>query len=111
LRDFRHVAVGDPAAIALHQPQGRQQRGLSGGIPREDLVQLGAGAARENGLVFLGLDAHRSISPITISTDALIAIRSESRCPSAIFEMAARLMKEGGRMRQRTGLADRKSVV
>src|SRR2546422_6297231 len=49
--------------------------------------------------------AHRSTSPITMSTDALMAIKSESRCPSAIFGSAARLMNDGGRIRQRTGLA------
>jgi exopolyphosphatase/guanosine-5'-triphosphate,3'-diphosphate pyrophosphatase len=61
----------------------------------------------EDRLVFL-LDvrrAHRSISPMTMSTLALIAITSDNSTPSQSLGRQARLMKDGGRMRQRTGLA------
>ena len=47
--------------------------------------------------------AHRSISPITMSMLALIAITSLSRWPSTIFGIAERFTNDGGRMRQRTG--------
>ena len=46
----------------------------------------------------------RSISPSTMSSDALIAMTSLSRCPSHSFGRAAMLMKLGPRTRQRTGL-------
>ena len=49
------------------------------------------------------VNAHRSISPITISILALMAITSERRCPSTIFGIAERFTNDGGRMRQRTG--------
>ena len=49
--------------------------------------------------------AQRSISPMTMSMLALMAMTSESKCPSTIFGIAARFTKDGGRMRQRTGLA------
>src|SRR5262249_25950147 len=47
---------------------------------------------------------HRSISPMTISIDALIAMTSDNMCPSTMREIAARFTNDGGRMRQRTGL-------
>jgi hypothetical protein len=40
-----------------------------------------------------------------MSTLALIAITSESSAPSHIRGRLERLMKDGGRIRQRTGLA------
>src|SRR2546427_7960023 len=83
------------------------------GVAGEDRLQLGEDLPGEHRLILFhpGLvggaraHAHRSTSPITMSTDALMAIKSESRCPSAIFGSAARLMNDGGRIRQRTGLA------
>src|SRR2546426_12722925 len=67
--------------------------------------------AGEDGLVLLGArrrvcrHAHRSTSPMTMSTDALIAIRSLNRWPSAILGSAERWMNDGGRIRHRTGFA------
>ena len=51
----------------------------------------------------LGRGHQRSISPMTMSMLALIAMTSDKRCPSTIFGIAARLTNDGGRMRQRTG--------
>src|SRR2546421_13087193 len=101
------------AALVLRQPQGWEQRSLFGGIALEQHLQLLEDLHGEYRLILFGLGvvgrarahAHRSTSPITMSTDALMAIRSESRCPSAIFGSAARLMNDGGRIRQRTGFA------
>ena len=39
---------------------------------------------------------HRSISPITMSMLALIAITSESECPSTIFGIADKFTNDGG---------------
>jgi len=47
-------------------------------------VTVGGGAGRRRSV------AHRSISPITMSIEALIAMTSESRCPSTIFGIAER---------------------
>src|SRR5207248_1134096 len=111
--DFRHVTVRDPAARPLHQPQRRQERRLPGGVARQDFVELLEHLFGEDGLVLLRArwlrrmraDTHRSTSPMTMSTEALIAIKSLNRCPAAIRGRAERLMNEGGRMRQRTGFA------
>ena len=75
-----------------------------------EVAELLERLAREDGPVLFGagrrvVDVHRSISPMTMSTDALMAMRSLNRRPSAILAIDARLMKDGGRMRQRTGLA------
>src|SRR3989441_6717573 len=86
---------------------------LLGGITRQDLAQLLEGLGHEDRMVLfrarlrcrMCADTHRSTSPMTMSTDALIAMRSLNRCPSAIFGRAERLMNDGGRMRHRTGLA------
>src|SRR5207245_9899762 len=101
------VAAGDPAALLLRQPQRGQQGGLLRRVARADLLQPLQRLAGEDGRVFLRLDcAHRSTSPITMSTDALIAIKSLRRCPAAIFGSDDRLMNDGGRMRHRTGFAE-----
>ena len=51
-----------------------------------------------------GMGANRSTSPITMSTLALIAMTSEWSAPSHMVGRLERLMNEGGRIRQRTGL-------
>src|SRR6267378_1515819 len=104
LADLGHDAVGDPAVLALRDPKRRQQGGLLVGVALEDGLQLLQHFPSEDWLVVL-LHRHRSTSPITMSTDALIATKSDSRWPSAILGSADRLMNDGGRMRQRTGLA------
>src|SRR5260370_22892923 len=113
LGDLGHVAVRDPATRLLHEPQRRQQGRLPRGVAGQDLVEPLERLVREDGSILLDArpgwrlraDTHRSTSPITMSTDALIAIRSLKRCPVAIWGSAERLMNDGGRIRQRTGLA------
>jgi len=61
---------------------------------------------REDGTIrFSRMMVHRSISPITISTLALMAMTSDNRAPSQSRGSAARLMNDGGRIRHRTGFA------
>src|SRR5262249_22950638 len=98
--------LAHPATVLLHHPERGQQRRHLRGIAREQLVELSPPLSLEDrliGFVRLGR-AHRSISPMTMSMLALIAITSESRWPSTIFEIAARFTNDGVRMRQRTGL-------
>src|SRR5690606_20641483 len=69
------------------------------------------GVAGEAGILRLQLPhlvlvrTHRSISPSTMSSEALTAITSESSAPSIMCGSAAMLMNEGPRTRQRTGFA------
>src|SRR5687768_340362 len=113
--DLSHRVFGDPASHSLHDPERRQKRRHLRGITPQQSVELLARSASEYRNVRLvpmtvvrreigRLDAgHRSISPITMSMLALIAITSDSRCPSTIFGIAERLMKDGGLILQRTG--------
>jgi len=125
-RDLDHSFLAYPAALALNDPERRQQRRHFRWIPFEKVVELALHFTREDRHVRLvsrfvvrcvirRLDAadqlglgggrQRSISPMTMSMLALMAMTSERRWPSTIFGIAARLTKEGGRIRQRTGLA------
>src|SRR5687767_40063 len=110
-RDFGHPFLADPAARVLNEPQRGQERGHLGGVARQDVVELLATLSDEDGFIsrrrtshVRRLGVHRSISPMTISMLALMAMTSESRWPSTIFGIADRFTKDGGRMRQRTGL-------
>src|SRR6476661_705568 len=116
-----HAVFTDPAALALNDPQCREKRGHLRRITSEKSIELLACLADEDWRVLRVVSgsvmrchvgrletahfpgAHRSISPITMSMLALIAMTSERRCPSTIFGIAARLMNDGGLMRQRTG--------
>src|SRR5690606_21080966 len=120
LGHFRHGLLAHPAAVFLHHPWRGKQCCHPGWIAREEFLELCPARTNEHGLVRLvgcgnmwrklrprltGTAAHLSISPITMSMLALMAITSDSRCPSTIFGMADRFTKAGGRMRQRTGFA------
>src|SRR6476661_3013227 len=117
-----HRVAAHPAALFLHDPERREQRRHLLRVAREELVELGAPRAGEDGDVRTRLvktvgqiagsalaphlvtrRAHRSISPMTMSMLALIAITSDNRWPSTIFGIADRFTNDGGRMRQRTG--------
>ena len=109
-RNFLDGRLRDPAPRLLYHPERRQQTGLLGGVILEELLETCAGIADEHRCMRSGVrpvasvSHHRSTSPITISTLALIAMTSESKAPSHILGRLERLMNDGGRMRQRTGL-------
>jgi len=124
LSDLGHRPFTHPPTLALHDPERGEQHGHLRWVSRQQRIELRAGGRREHGTVFLGVPMaaitvrcvtgrgvrraylggrHRSISPITMSMLALIAITSDRRCPSTIFGIADRFTNDGGRMRQRTG--------
>src|SRR5690348_3439066 len=119
LRNFRHGIFAHPAAIVLDHPERRQQRRHLRWIARQQLLELLPACTDEHRLVRLvgmtmmrgirrRFDAphfttHLSISPMTMSMLALIAITSDSRWPSTIFGIADKFTNEGGRIRHRTG--------
>src|SRR5215208_2037107 len=122
-RHLDHGVSAHPPAVLLHHPERREERRHFRGVVREELVELGAARADEHRPVWgsvrvvprrqlggrdllphvPGRVAHRSISPMTMSMLALMAMTSESRWPSTIFGIAERFTNAGGRMRHLTG--------
>ncbi len=103
LGDFGHRLFAHPAAIFLHHPKRWQEPCHLAGISREKLGKFFLPLAGEDRCVRFVVRVHRSISPMTMSIDALIAMTSDRRCPSTIFGIAERFTKLGGRIRQRAG--------
>ena len=95
------------SSCTIQSAGSRQACGRVLRIQRLEARQDLAGEDRRVRRVGVGVrgPAHRSISPMTMSTLALMAITSDSSAPSHIRGSAERLRNEGGRMRQRTGLA------
>src|SRR5207253_601421 len=99
----------DPAPHLLHDPERGQEARLLGRVPGEERIQplaIGSDEHRFVGCPLGGgavgaclLCGHRSTSPITMSTLALMAMTSDSNAPSHIFGRLARLMNDGGRIR------------
>ena len=105
-RHFGHRRVAHPAALFLHDPKAGRSAAILVGIMRSAAHRARrVGRQRRPARMLDGRGAHRSISPMTISMLALMAITSDSRWPSTILGIAERLTNDGGRMRQRTGLA------
>jgi len=96
------LRAGDPATIRTGLDELNSAYSAAGASLYQSAQGQGQPALR--GRRRAAGSAHRSISPMTMSMLALMAMTSESKWPSTILGIAERFTKDGGRIRQRTGL-------
>src|SRR5579864_7210269 len=80
----------EPAVLFLREAQRRQDRRLRVGVTLCDLLDL-------------GLEAHRSVSPMTASSEPTIAIRSAMSAPFEHVAVACSAANDGARKCTRQG--------
>src|SRR5581483_10704772 len=81
----------EPAVLLLREPERRQDRRLRARIAPRDLLDLRP-------------QAHRSVSPMTASSEPTMAMRSAMSAPCEHVAVACRAWNDGGRKWTRHGL-------